>query len=285
MKTLGLINNIDYSGLSKCQICATSKLTRKTCGSVTRETKLLELIHSDLGDLKQNMTRGGKKFYVTFIDDYSRFTRVYLLRNKDEAFDMFLSYKAKVENQLDRKIKRIRSDRGGQYIPLNDYCENEGIIHETPPYSLKSNGIAERKNRTLKEMMNSLLVSALTPDNLWGEAILFVCHLQNRISYKKTGKTSYYLWKGHAPNLKYLKVWLCLGKVMLPNPKKGKIGSKTSNSMFIGYSSNSVAYRFLVLKSDVLECNTIIEIKNVEFLNIFFHFLRKFFLHPQLWMI
>ena len=221
------------------------------------------------------MTRGGKKFYVTFIDDYSRFTRVYLLRNKDEAFDMFLSYKAKVENQLDRKIKRIRSDRGGEYIPLNDYCENEGIIHKTPPYSLKLNGIAERKNRTLKEMINSLLVSALTPDNLWGEAILSVYHLQNRISYKKTGKTSYYLWKGHAPNLKYLKVWRCLGKVMLPNPKKRKIGSKTSNSMFIGYSSNSAAYRFLVLKSDVLECNTIIEIKNVEFFEHIFPLSKK----------
>ena len=79
MQTLGLINNIDYSGFSKCQIRATSKLTRKTCGSVTRETKRLELIHSSQGDLKQTMTRGGKKFYVRFIDDYSRFTRVYLL--------------------------------------------------------------------------------------------------------------------------------------------------------------------------------------------------------------
>ena len=102
-------------------MCATSKLTRKTCGLVTRETKLLELIHSNLGDLKQTMTRGGKKFYVTFIDDYSRFTRVYLLRNTDEVFDMFLSYKVEVENQLDRKIKRIRSDRGDEYIHLNDY--------------------------------------------------------------------------------------------------------------------------------------------------------------------
>ena len=67
------------------------------------------------------MTRGCKKFYVTFIDDYSRFTRVYLLRNKDEAFDMFLRYEGKVENQLDRKIKRIRSNIGDEYIPLNDY--------------------------------------------------------------------------------------------------------------------------------------------------------------------
>ena len=155
----------------------------------------------------------------------------------------------------------------------------------TPPYSLKSNGVVERKNRTLKEMMNSLLVSALAPNNLWGEAILFVCHLQNRISYKKTGKMPYALWKGHAPNLKYLKVWGCLAKVMLPDPKKRKIGSKTSDYMFIGYASNGAAYRFLVLKSDVLEYNTIIETKNAEFFNIFFHYLRKCLIQPQVWMI
>ena len=72
---------------------------------------------------------------------------------------------------------------------------------------------------------------------------------------------------------------------MLPDPKKRKIGSKTSNCMFIGYASNSVVYRFLVLKSDVLECYTIIEIKNAKFFSIVFHFLRKFLKHPQLWMI
>ena len=75
-----------------------------------KETKLLELIHPDLGDLKQTMTRGDKKIYMTFIDDYSRFTKVYLLRNKDETFDMFLIYKTEVENQFDRKIKNIRFD-------------------------------------------------------------------------------------------------------------------------------------------------------------------------------
>ena len=222
------------------------------------------------------MTIGGKKFYVTFIDDYSRFTRVYLLRNKDEAFDMFLSYKVEVENQLDRKIKRIRSDRGDEYIPLNDYCEKERIIHEvTPHYSPESNGVAERKNKTLKEMMNSLLISASTPNNLWGEAILSVCHLQNRIPYKKTSKTPYELWKGHAPNLKYLKVWGCLAKVILLDLKKRKIGSKTFDCMFVGYASNSAAYRFIVLISDVLEWNTIIETKNAEFFEHIFPLSKK----------
>ena len=76
----------------------------------------------------------------------------------------------------------------------------------TPPYSPESNEVAKRKNMTLKEMVNSLLVSASTPTNLWGEAILSACHLQNRISYKKTSKTPYELWKNHASNLKYLKM-------------------------------------------------------------------------------
>ena len=76
-------------------------------------------------------------------------------------------YKAEVENQLGRKIKRVRSDRGGEYLLLNKFCEKEGIIHEvTPPYSPESNGVAERKNRTLKEMMNAMLVSSAAPNNL-----------------------------------------------------------------------------------------------------------------------
>ena len=73
---------------------------------------------------------------------------------------------------------------------------------------------------------------------------------------------------------------------MLPEPKKRKIGSKTSDCMFIGYASNSATYRFLVFKSDVLDCNTIIKTKKMmNLFNIFFHFLKKFLIHPQLWMI
>jgi len=74
---------------------------------------------------------------------------------------------------LNKKYKRVISDRGGEYVLFNDFCVKEGIIHEvTPPYSHESNGVAERKNRTLKEMMNVMLISSNAPDNLWGEALL-----------------------------------------------------------------------------------------------------------------
>jgi len=88
---------------------------------------------------------------------------------------VFLKYKVKVENQLNKKIKRIRSYRGGEYVLFNEYCVRECIIHEvTPPYSLESNGVAERNN-TIKEMMNAMFISSSAPDNLWGEALLTAC--------------------------------------------------------------------------------------------------------------
>ena len=124
-----------------------------------------------------------------------------------------------MENQLSKKIKRLRIDKRGEYEsnPFNSFCADHGIIHKTtPPYSPESNGIAERKNRTLKEMMNVMLVSLGAPLNLWGELILSAFHIQNIIPYKRTGKTPYELWKGYAPNITYLKVWGCLAKVLFP---------------------------------------------------------------------
>lgn len=107
---------------------------------------------------------------------------------------------------------------------------------------------------------------------LVGEAILSACHLKNRIPYKKTRVTPYELLKGYAPSLKYLKVWGCLANVLLPEPRKRKLGPKSFDAMFIRYAQNSAAYRFLVINGDqnLLEVNTIVETKNATFFeNIF----------------
>lgn len=163
----------------------------------------------------------------------------------------------------------IRSDRGGEYVqPFSEFCAKHGIIHEvTPPYSPQSNGVAERKNRTLKEMMNAMLISSGLPQNMWGEAILSANYILNRIPKKMEEKTPYELWKHKAFSYKYLKVWGCLAKVMAPLPKRMKIGPKTVDCIFIGYTENSTTYRFLVYKSknpDIHE-NTIMESRNASF--------------------
>ncbi|GKC87778.1 pol polyprotein, partial [Tanacetum coccineum] len=94
--------------------------------------------------------------------DSTKYCYVYLLKSKDEAIDKFVLYKTEVGNQLGRKIKVVRSDRGGEYgSPFSEICAKHGIRHEfTAPYSPQQNGIAKRKNRTLKEMVNAMLISS-----------------------------------------------------------------------------------------------------------------------------
>ena len=143
-------------------------MTKAPFHSIDRITKPLELIHSDICDLKFVQTRGGKKYFITFIDDCTKYCYVYLMRSKDEAIEMFKLYKNEVENQLSTKIKAIRSNRGDEYgPPFEQFFEQHGIIHQTnAPYSPQLNGVVERKNWTLKEMMNVMLISSGLPQNL-----------------------------------------------------------------------------------------------------------------------
>src|SRR5438132_6908191 len=180
-------------------MCVQSKQTRKPHRAAEeRNLALLELIHSDLCEMNGVLTKGGKKYFMTLIDDSSRFCYVYLLKTKDEALDYFKMYKAEVENQLDRKIKRLRSDRGGEYFSneFNLFCSEHGIIHERmPPYSPQSNGVAERKNRTLTDLVNAMLDTTGLSKAWWGEPILTVCHVLNRIPTKNKDITPFELFE------------------------------------------------------------------------------------------
>jgi transposase InsO family protein len=106
------------------------------------------------------LTEGGQRYFMTMIDDASRYCYVYLLKTKEETLNYFKTYKAEVKNQLEKKIKRFRSDHGGEYFSneFDLFCAEHDIIHErTLPYSPQSNGVAERKNHTLIDLVNSML--------------------------------------------------------------------------------------------------------------------------------
>ena len=125
-----------------------------------------------------------------------------LLKN----FKIFLK---EVENQFGRKIKRIRSDRGCEYelSAFNSFVQSLGIIYETTaPYSPTSNGVAERKNRTIIELTNAMLIESGAPLHFWGEAILTACYVLNRVPHKKSHTTPFEIWKRHKPNLGHLRV-------------------------------------------------------------------------------
>ena len=124
-----------------------------------------------------------------------------------------------------------------------------GIIHETTaPYSPVSNGVAERKNRTLIELTNAMLIESYAPLHFWGEAILTACHVLNRVPHKKSHTTPFEIWKGHKPNLRYLRVWSCLAYVRLTNPKIPKLGIRTTTCAFLGYAIIVQSIDFLILR-------------------------------------
>jgi sensor histidine kinase YesM len=90
-------------------VCVQYKQPRKLHNAAeARNLAPLDLIHSDLCEMNEILTKGGKRYFITFIDDSTRFCYVYLLKSKYEALHYFKTYKAKVENQLERKIKRLR---------------------------------------------------------------------------------------------------------------------------------------------------------------------------------
>jgi transposase InsO family protein len=158
---LSLIPKFTLIKGSKCHVCVKSKQPHKPHKvAEVRDLALLELIHSNLCEMNGELTKDGKRYFMTLIDDCTRFCYIYLLKSKDEALHYFKIYKVEVENQLERKIKHVRTDHGGEYF-LNLFTlfyEEHRIIHErTPPYSPHSNGVAERKNRTLIDLVNTML--------------------------------------------------------------------------------------------------------------------------------
>lgn len=139
----------------QCCSCLEGKQTRlpfKHTG--TRASKPLEVIHSDLCGPMENTSYGGMKYFISFIDDYSRMVFIYFMKDKLNVLEVFKEFKSKVEKQLNDKIKAIRTDNGKEYCNSNfeNYLIKCGIIHQTStPYTPQQNGLAERMNRTLVE--------------------------------------------------------------------------------------------------------------------------------------
>ena len=254
MSHVGLLPKL-HNNFEKCEYCSMTKITKQPHIKVERNSELLELIHTDICEFEGILTRGGKRYFITFIDDFSKYTYVYLMKNKSDAFEKLTIFIKEVENRFDRKIKRFRSDRGREYesLGLIEHIQSLGIVHETtPPYSPQSNGVAERKNRTLINLTNAMLASSSAPKNLWGEAVLTGNYVMNRVPRKQNLVTPYELWRKRKPNLNYIRVWGCLAYVRMTDPKIPKLGIRASRCVFIGYALASKAYRFLDLENNVV---------------------------------
>ncbi|GKE75519.1 zinc finger, CCHC-type containing protein, partial [Tanacetum coccineum] len=195
---------------------------------------------------------------------------------KYEALDKFKVFKTKVELQQGSLIKRFRTDREGEYMDTL-YFQSVGIIHETTaPYTPQQNGISERKNRVLKEMVNFVLSYSGLSQGFWGEDMLTACYILNRVPNKRNMITPYELWTKRRPNLNYLRVLGYRAVVRLPNSKLKTLGERGIECIFVGYAEHSKAFRFCVIEpNDSVLINLIIELRDTIFdKNIFSSVLR-----------
>jgi fructose/tagatose bisphosphate aldolase len=116
----GILNSLDFTYYEVCVECVKGKRTNIRRLGADRKLDVLELIHTDICEPFHTATRNGQQYFITFIDDYSRYGYLYLLSEKSQALDAFKNFKAEVETQLGKKVKAVRSDRGGEYYGRYD---------------------------------------------------------------------------------------------------------------------------------------------------------------------
>jgi len=154
-------------------------------GTVIHRTKrILDYVHRDVWGPSKNASLGGKLYFVSFVDDYSRRNWVYTMSHKSEVLGIFVKWRRRMELQTDKKIKILRSDNGGEcksdsFLQL---CRDEGIErHFTVKETSQQNRVAERFNRTLLEKIWCLLSNSGLNKSFWAEARTYVSHLINRL--------------------------------------------------------------------------------------------------------
>ncbi|BBH01574.1 transposable element gene [Prunus dulcis] len=219
----GLPNLQEYEKV--CSGCAVSKNHRSSFDKerAWRASHPLELIHSDICGPMQTITLGGNRYFLTFIDDHTRMCWVFFLQHKSQAFNIFKRFKSMVELQSGYQIKKLRSDRGGEYTSLDfsKFCEEVGLERQlTVAYSPQQNGVAERKNRTVMEMARAMMHEKKIPLKFWAEAVNTAVYLQNRSPTSALdNSTPFEKFSGRKPGVKHLRIFGSLCYITSPHRK------------------------------------------------------------------
>ena len=199
-----------------CEPFLGGKAYRKSFGKAVKATQPLELIHSDICGPMNVKARHGASYFLTFINDYTRYGYVQLIAHHYEALDCFKRFVAEVENQHEKSLKTLRTDHGHEYLSdqFKDLCEEKGICRQlTIPNTPQQNGVVERRNRTLLDMVRSMMAQANLPICFLGDALLTAAYILNRVPSQSISSTPYELWKDKNANLEHLRPWGSVGFV------------------------------------------------------------------------
>ncbi|WZZ78411.1 hypothetical protein YC2023_098983 [Brassica napus] len=231
----------------KCEAC----ILGKHCKNVFPRTSTayencFDLIHTDVWTAPI-FSRDNHKYFVTFIDEKSKYTWLTLIPSKDRVIDAFKNFQAYVTNHYHAKIKILRSDNGGEYTSyaFKSHLDHHGILHQTScPYTPQQNGVAERKNRHLMEVARSLMFQANVPKRFWSDAVSTACYLINRIPTRVLkDQAPFEVLNQRKPSLTYMRVFGCLCYVLVPGELRNKLEARSRKAMFIGYSTTQKGYK------------------------------------------
>lgn len=233
---------------SNCTVCCEGKQTRLPFPtSLSRSKEVLNLVHADLCGPMETKSLGMAKYFLLFVDDYSRMAHVYFLKSKDETFTYFKQYKNLVENQKSTKIKILRTDNGGEFCSavMENYMKQCGIIHQkTNPYTPQQNGLCERYNRSVVEKARCLLSDAQFEKMLWAEAVHTAVYLKNRSPAAGIHqKTPFELWMGYKPDVSHIRVFGSIAMTHIPKERRLKWDKKAKKLFLVGYADNTKGYR------------------------------------------
>ncbi len=213
----------------------------------------MEIVHTDVCGPMKTTSHGGARYFLTFIDDFSRKTHVYLLKAKGEAFEKFKQYKALVENEIGHKIKVLRSDNGREFVSkkFDAFLAECGIQRQTSaPYSPQQNSVAKRANRTIMECARSMILAQGLELEFWGEAVNTAVYIKNRCPTKAIdSNTPQEAWSGRKPNVSHLRVFGCKAFAHVPDEKRNKLESKSMPCVFLGYYEGTKAYCLMCVKT------------------------------------
>jgi hypothetical protein len=184
---------------------------------------------------------------MLIIDDCSRLTWVSFLKEKSEALEKFKVSKALTENKTGKRLKVVRSDRGGEFSSGNfkEFCDKHGIKREyTIPRTPQQNEVVERLNRSVQQMARSMINERNIPHTYWVEAIHIVVHILNKAHLRPhSDKTPYELWFGRPAPIKHFKVFESTCYIKNNDENIDKYDDRAYEGIFLGYATNSKGYR------------------------------------------
>jgi hypothetical protein len=225
-------------------------------------TTPLEIVHTDLVGPTTTMGLKGEKYFMLLVDDYTRMTTVWFLKNKSEDFENFKIYKEMVENEMDSRIKCLRSNNGVEFTSKKfmDYCSSHAIKRQfSIARTSQQNGVVERNIRTVQEMARTMLMDSKLTDIFWTHAMHITVHIQNRLMLRNnTDKTPYDLWKGRPTNVKPFRVFGSKCYIKREDGRMRKFDSRVDKGILVGYSSTRKAYKCYNLR-----LNKVVESINV----------------------